>query len=89
MLSELHISSFKCFENLDLRLRPLTLLSGVNGGAPSCSKGRTSPWVAQPTSSTRRPLAVGLRWAPRRTQSVSYGRSRPTIAGRYPWNLRR
>lgn len=35
MLSELHISSFKCFENLDLRLRPLTLLSGVNGGGKS------------------------------------------------------
>ena len=35
MLRSLHISSFKCFEELDLELRPLTLLSGVNGGGKS------------------------------------------------------
>lgn len=35
MLTSLHISSFKCFEALDLPLRPLTLLSGVNGGGKS------------------------------------------------------
>jgi predicted ATPase len=35
MLHELHLSSFKCFERLDLRLRPLTLLSGVNSGGKS------------------------------------------------------
>ncbi len=35
MLSELHIASFKCFETLDLPLRPLTLLTGVNGGGKS------------------------------------------------------
>lgn len=35
MLRSLHIESFKCFEQLDLKLRPLTLLSGVNGGGKS------------------------------------------------------
>jgi predicted ATPase len=35
MLRSLHIASFKCFESLDLELRPLTLLSGVNGGGKS------------------------------------------------------
>ncbi len=35
MLRSLHISSFKCFQQLDLELRPLTLLTGVNGGGKS------------------------------------------------------
>jgi predicted ATPase len=35
VLSSLHLSSFKCFEALDLQLRPLTLLSGMNGGGKS------------------------------------------------------
>lgn len=35
MLSEVHLSSFKCFENLDLSLGQLTLLTGVNGGGKS------------------------------------------------------
>src|SRR5262249_53777606 len=35
MLRSLHIASFKCFDELDLELRPLTLLSGVNGGGKS------------------------------------------------------
>lgn len=35
MLTSLHIGSFKCFEGLDLPIRPLTLLSGVNGGGKS------------------------------------------------------
>jgi len=35
MLREIHISSFKCFDTLDLSLGPLTLLSGVNGGGKS------------------------------------------------------
>src|SRR5690606_36205710 len=35
MLSSLHIASFKCFQQLDLELKPLTLLSGVNGGGKS------------------------------------------------------
>lgn len=35
MLTSLHISSFKCFETLDLQLRPLTVLSGMNGGGKS------------------------------------------------------
>jgi predicted ATPase len=35
MLRSLRIASFKCFEDLDLELRPLTLLSGVNGGGKS------------------------------------------------------
>lgn len=35
MLRSLHIASFKCFEELNLELRPLTLLSGVNGGGKS------------------------------------------------------
>lgn len=35
MLDTLHLSSFKCFETLDLLLRPLTVLSGVNGGGKS------------------------------------------------------
>lgn len=35
MLEKLHISSFKCFESLDLSLGPLTVLSGINGGGKS------------------------------------------------------
>ncbi|MBL8527379.1 MAG: DUF3696 domain-containing protein [Burkholderiales bacterium] len=35
MLTELHLSNFKCFDNLDLRLGPLTVLSGINGGGKS------------------------------------------------------
>lgn len=35
MLGSLHISSFKCFESLDLPLQPMTLLTGVNGGGKS------------------------------------------------------
>ncbi len=35
MLDSLHISSFKCFEVLELHLGSLTLLSGVNGGGKS------------------------------------------------------
>jgi predicted ATPase len=35
MLRNLHISRFKCFQQLDLELGPLTLLSGVNGGGKS------------------------------------------------------
>ncbi|MCB9610725.1 MAG: DUF3696 domain-containing protein [Deltaproteobacteria bacterium] len=35
MLTELHVTSFKCFETLALPLRPLTLLSGTNGGGKS------------------------------------------------------
>ncbi len=35
MLRSVHIVSFKCFEELDLDLRALTLLSGVNGGGKS------------------------------------------------------
>lgn len=35
MLRSVHLSSFKCFEELELELRPLTLLSGVNGGGKS------------------------------------------------------
>jgi predicted ATPase len=35
MLRNLHLESFKCFEELELPLRPLTLLSGVNGGGKS------------------------------------------------------
>lgn len=35
MLRNLHIARFKCFQRLDLELRPLTLLSGVNGGGKS------------------------------------------------------
>lgn len=35
MLREVHISNFKCFENLTLPLGQLTLLSGVNGGGKS------------------------------------------------------
>ena len=35
MLTSLHVSSFKCFGMLDLQLRPLTILSGVNGGGKS------------------------------------------------------
>jgi len=35
VLTELHITSFKCFERLALPLRPLTLLSGTNGGGKS------------------------------------------------------
>ena len=35
MFTEVQVESFKCFESLSLRLRPLTLLSGVNGGGKS------------------------------------------------------
>lgn len=35
MLREVHISGFKCFESLDLPLRPLTLLTGTNSGGKS------------------------------------------------------
>lgn len=35
MLRSLHIGSFKCFDELNLELRPLTLLSGINGGGKS------------------------------------------------------
>lgn len=35
MLHSLHLSSFKCFETLDLALRPLTVLSGHNSGGKS------------------------------------------------------
>jgi len=35
MLRKLHVASFKCFEELELALAPLTLLSGVNGGGKS------------------------------------------------------
>lgn len=35
MLTSLYLSSFKCFATLELELRPLTLLSGVNGGGKS------------------------------------------------------
>lgn len=35
MLRDVHISGFKCFESLDLPLRPLTLLSGTNSGGKS------------------------------------------------------
>ncbi|ADL55557.1 DUF3696 domain-containing protein [Gallionella capsiferriformans] len=35
MLREIHLSSFKCFDTLNLRLGPLTLLTGVNGGGKS------------------------------------------------------
>lgn len=35
MLTDLHITSFKCFQTLALPLRPLTLLSGTNGGGKS------------------------------------------------------
>lgn len=35
MLTELFINSFKCFDSLSLPLRPMTLLSGTNGGGKS------------------------------------------------------
>jgi predicted ATPase len=35
MLRSLYVASFKCFQELELELRPLTLLSGVNGGGKS------------------------------------------------------
>lgn len=35
MLREIHLSSFKCFDTLDLPLGMLTLLTGVNGGGKS------------------------------------------------------
>ncbi len=35
MLREIHLSSFKCFDTLDLPLGSLTLLTGVNGGGKS------------------------------------------------------
>jgi hypothetical protein len=35
MLTELRLDSFKCFETLKLPLRPMTLLSGTNGGGKS------------------------------------------------------
>lgn len=34
-LQSLHLQNFKCFENQLLRLRPLTLLSGLNGTGKS------------------------------------------------------
>lgn len=35
MLSEVTLDAFKCFERISVPLRPLTLLSGVNGGGKS------------------------------------------------------
>lgn len=35
MLREIHLSSFKCFDILNLPLGPLTLLTGINGGGKS------------------------------------------------------
>ncbi len=35
MLREIHLSSFKCFDALNLALGPLTILTGVNGGGKS------------------------------------------------------
>ncbi len=35
MLTNLQLENFKCFETLSLALRPLTLLSGTNGGGKS------------------------------------------------------
>jgi len=35
MLNSFRIEGFKCFKKLDLELKPLTLLSGVNGGGKS------------------------------------------------------
>jgi len=35
MLDALHLTSFKCFETLDLPLGKLTVLSGINGGGKS------------------------------------------------------
>lgn len=35
MLNEIRISNFKCFEQLELPLRPMTLLTGTNGGGKS------------------------------------------------------
>jgi predicted ATPase len=35
LLTELHLTSFKCFQTLRLPLRALTLLSGTNGGGKS------------------------------------------------------
>jgi predicted ATPase len=35
MLRSLHLSNFKCFKTLDLEMRGLTVLSGVNGGGKS------------------------------------------------------
>ncbi len=35
MLSSLYLSSFKCFEQLELVLRPLTVLTGINSGGKS------------------------------------------------------
>lgn len=35
MLDELHLKSFKCFEELNLPLGTLTVLSGINGGGKS------------------------------------------------------
>lgn len=35
MITDIQVESFKCFESLSLRLCPLTLLSGVNGGGKS------------------------------------------------------
>jgi len=35
MLDELHLSSFKCFDSLDLPLAHLTVLTGINGGGKS------------------------------------------------------
>jgi predicted ATPase len=35
MISALSIRNFKCFESLDLQLRPLTVLTGINGSGKS------------------------------------------------------
>ena len=35
MIRELHLQNFKCFEDQKFRLRPLTLLTGLNGAGKS------------------------------------------------------
>lgn len=35
MITGINIRNFKCFESLDLRLRPLTVLTGINGAGKS------------------------------------------------------
>jgi len=35
MLTNLYLENFKCFQSLSLELKPLTILSGVNGGGKS------------------------------------------------------
>jgi predicted ATPase len=35
MIRELHLRNFKCFEDQKIRLRPLTLLTGLNGTGKS------------------------------------------------------